>query len=62
MLYLQKTITGNEKQSEVLPSCWNSDSTTYALRYISNGKLYLFKALVADDDVVVNLLVSSFLF
>lgn len=55
---LQKSLSGEEKPSELLPAGWNADPTSFSLRYVNDGKLYLFKGLVADDDIVINLLVS----
>lgn len=48
-----KTITGNENQTETLPDDWNKD---YILRYVYQGRLYIFKATPMDDAIMLNLI------
>lgn len=54
---LQKSLSGNENGSELLPSGW-SNSDTYSLRYIYGGDLYILRGVRADDTLIFNLLVN----
>lgn len=57
---LQRTLAENEQGSELLPDNWNANSSSYSLRYIHNGKLYILLGNVANDALIVNILVSPF--
>ncbi|XP_020290875.1 proteasome inhibitor PI31 subunit [Pseudomyrmex gracilis] len=51
----QRTFTGLEKGSELLPKEWNL-KPSYSLRYVKNGKLYVLLGIKSDDDLLINLL------
>lgn len=53
-----KTLSGNENGSELLPSGW-SDSDTYSLRYVYDGDLFILRGVHADDTIIFNLLHTS---
>lgn len=57
-LALQRTLTGDEEKSEVLPTGWN-DKDNYTLRYVLEGKLYILHGLNTDGTLIVNLMVIS---
>ena len=48
-----KVLDGSETKSEALPAGW---SDSYALRYVHQGRLYLFKATKVDDGLMLNLI------
>lgn len=56
----QRTLGENEPSSELLPDGWNENGSSYALRYICNGKLYILLGNVANDTLIVNILVNIF--
>lgn len=60
---LQKTLRDNEESSstEILPANWNENSTAYALRYVYEHKVYILLGTVANDTIILNLLVSGYL-
>lgn len=58
---LQKTLRDNEEDNstEILPANWNENSTAYALRYVHDHKVYILLGTVANDTIILNLLVSE---
>lgn len=48
-----KTLEGSENKSEALPPKWNEN---YSIRYIHQGRLYIFKATPMSDAVMMNLI------
>lgn len=56
----QKTLRDNEvsNSTEILPENWNENSTAYALRYVHEQKVYILLGTVANDTIILNLLVS----
>ncbi|CAH0727555.1 unnamed protein product, partial [Brenthis ino] len=54
----ERTLSGDETKSELLPSNWN-DKETYALRYILDEKLYILHGLITDGTLIVNLMRSE---
>lgn len=56
----QKTLRDNEatNSTETLPENWNENSTAYALRYVHDQKVYILLGTVANDTIILNLLVS----
>lgn len=60
-LFLQKTLRDNEasNSSELLPDNWNENTTAYALRYVHEHKVYILLGTVANDTIILNLLVRK---
>ncbi|XP_028169829.1 proteasome inhibitor PI31 subunit [Ostrinia nubilalis] len=54
----ERTITGNEAQSELLPTGWN-DKDNYTMRYMFEEKLYILHGLNTDGNLIVNLMRSD---
>ncbi|XP_015183422.1 PREDICTED: proteasome inhibitor PI31 subunit [Polistes dominula] len=52
---ISKTFEPSEKGTELLPEEWNKGSN-YKLRYLKDGKLFLFYGVQSDEDMVMNLL------
>ncbi|KAG9430774.1 proteasome inhibitor PI31 subunit isoform X1 [Apis mellifera carnica] len=50
-----KVFEPSEKGSQLLPEGWNMQPS-YTLRYINNGKLFIFHGIKSDEDLLVNLL------
>lgn len=50
-----KTFTGTEASSEILPKGWNTDKN-YAIRYGRENELYILRGVPVDDNMVYNLL------
>lgn len=55
--FFQRTLTGDEQKSELLPTGWN-DKDNYALRYLLENKLYILHALSTDGNLIINLMVT----
>ncbi|PSN43741.1 Proteasome inhibitor PI31 subunit [Blattella germanica] len=55
-----KTISDCDVETESLPEGWNANNT-YTLRYIHNKQLYLLKGVKCEADIVINLLVCTYL-
>lgn len=55
----QKTLRDNEtnNSTEKLPKNWNENSAAYALRYVHENKVYILLGTVANDTIILNLLV-----
>lgn len=55
----QKTLRDNEtnNSTEKLPQNWNENSAAYALRYVHENKVYILLGTVANDTIILNLLV-----
>ncbi|CAG9135927.1 unnamed protein product [Plutella xylostella] len=53
-----RTLTGDEDKSEVLPTGWN-DNDNYTLRYVLDGKLYILHGLITNGNLIVNLMRSE---
>ncbi|KAG7310426.1 hypothetical protein JYU34_003203 [Plutella xylostella] len=54
----ERTLTGDEDKSEVLPTGWN-DNDNYTLRYVLDGKLYILHGLITNGNLIVNLMRSE---
>ncbi|XP_063395553.1 proteasome inhibitor PI31 subunit [Cydia fagiglandana] len=54
----ERTLSGDEDKSEVLPTGWN-DKDNYTLRYVLEGKLYILHGLNTDGTLIVNLMRSE---
>lgn len=54
----QRTLSGDEEKSEILPTGWN-DKENYTLRYVLDDKLYILHGLTTDGSLIVNLMVSE---
>ncbi|XP_045495463.1 proteasome inhibitor PI31 subunit [Colias croceus] len=54
----ERTLSGDEVKSEVLPTGWN-DNDNYTLRYILDDKLYILHGLNTDGNLIVNLMRSE---
>ncbi|CAH3962153.1 unnamed protein product [Pieris brassicae] len=54
----ERTLSGDEIKSEVLPTGWN-DSENFKLRYIYDNKLYILHGLNTDGNLIVNLMRSE---
>ncbi|CAG4977563.1 unnamed protein product [Parnassius apollo] len=54
----ERTLTGEEEKSELLPSGWN-DQDNYTLRYILEDKLYILHGINTDGNIIINLLKSE---
>ncbi|CAK1540264.1 unnamed protein product [Leptosia nina] len=54
----ERTLSGDEVKSEVLPTGWN-DNENYTLRYILTDKLYILHGLNTDGNLLVNLMRSE---
>uniref|UniRef100_A0A182PQI3 Proteasome inhibitor PI31 subunit n=1 Tax=Anopheles epiroticus TaxID=199890 RepID=A0A182PQI3_9DIPT len=52
----EKTQDNTIEQSELLPMGWNSNRTSYALRYTLSDELYILHATVMDETMILNLL------
>ncbi|KAE8748493.1 hypothetical protein FOCC_FOCC004789 [Frankliniella occidentalis] len=50
-----KTLSGSENGSELLPTGW-SDPETYSLRYVYDGNLFILRGVRADETLILNLL------
>ncbi|KAK3931147.1 Proteasome inhibitor PI31 subunit [Frankliniella fusca] len=50
-----KTLSGSENGSELLPDGW-SDPETYSLRYVFDGDLFILRGVRADETLILNLL------
>lgn len=55
-ILFQRTITGDEPKSELLPEGWN-DTENYRIRYVLESKLYILHGLNTDGNLIVNLMV-----
>ncbi|XP_049883187.1 proteasome inhibitor PI31 subunit isoform X2 [Pectinophora gossypiella] len=51
----ERTLTGDEEKSELLPAGWN-DKENYTLRYVLDGKLFILHGLNTDGNLIVNLM------
>ncbi|XP_004930028.1 proteasome inhibitor PI31 subunit [Bombyx mandarina] len=54
----ERTITGDEPKSELLPEGWN-DTENYRIRYVLESKLYILHGLNTDGNLIVNLMRSE---
>ncbi|XP_068626767.1 proteasome inhibitor PI31 subunit-like [Battus philenor] len=54
----ERTLTGEEEKSELLPNGWN-DKDNYTLRYVLDEKLYILHGLNTDGNLIINLLRSD---
>ncbi|CAB3241082.1 unnamed protein product [Arctia plantaginis] len=54
----ERTLTGDEEKSELLPTGWN-DKDNYALRYLLEDKLFILHALSTDGNLIINLMRSE---
>ncbi|XP_013183925.1 proteasome inhibitor PI31 subunit [Amyelois transitella] len=54
----ERTLTGDEDKSELLPTGWN-DNENYTLRYVLDGKLYILHGLNTDGNLIINLMRSE---
>ncbi|KAI5645020.1 PI31 proteasome regulator domain-containing protein [Phthorimaea operculella] len=54
----ERTVTGEEEKSELLPTGWN-DKENYTLRYLLDDKLYILHGLNTDGNLIVNLMKAS---
>ncbi|KAG6447049.1 proteasome inhibitor PI31 subunit [Manduca sexta] len=54
----ERTLTGDEESSELLPTSWN-DAEYYTLRYVLQSKLYILHGLNSDGNLIVNLMRSE---
>jgi len=56
----QKTLSGDEESSELLPKDWNNAANgSYSLRYIYNDQVYVLLGTITNDTIILNLLSSS---
>lgn len=54
----ERTLSGDEDKSELLPTGWN-DKENYALRYVLDNKLFILHGLNTDGNLIVNLMRSE---
>ncbi|XP_075976299.1 proteasome inhibitor PI31 subunit-like isoform X2 [Anticarsia gemmatalis] len=54
----ERTLSGDEERSELLPTGWN-DKDNYALRYVFENKLFILHALSTDGNLIINLMRSE---
>ncbi|XP_038208077.1 proteasome inhibitor PI31 subunit isoform X3 [Zerene cesonia] len=54
----ERTLSGDEVKSEVLPTGWN-DNENYTLRYLFDEKLYILHGLNTDGNLILNLMRSE---
>ncbi|XP_059051240.1 proteasome inhibitor PI31 subunit [Achroia grisella] len=54
----ERTLTGEEERSELLPTGWH-DKDTYIIRYLLEDKLYILHALNTDGNLIFNLMRSD---
>ncbi|KAM3967479.1 LOW QUALITY PROTEIN: proteasome inhibitor 31 kDa [Aphomia sociella] len=54
----ERTLTGEEEKSELLPTGWN-DKDTYTIRYLLDEKLYILHGLTTDGNLIINLMRSE---
>lgn len=52
----QRTLSGDEEKTELLPTGWN-DKDNYALRYVLDNKLFILHGFNTDGNLIVNLMV-----
>ncbi|XP_076246437.1 proteasome inhibitor 31 kDa [Calliopsis andreniformis] len=50
-----KAYNASEKGSELLAEGWNT-RPNYAIRYVNDGKLYIFHGIKSDEDLLLNML------
>lgn len=58
VFFFQRTLSGDEEKSELLPTGWN-DKENYALRYVFNNKLFILHGLSTDGNLIINLMVNN---
>ncbi|KAL0850866.1 hypothetical protein ABMA28_006777 [Loxostege sticticalis] len=54
----ERTLSGNEEKSELLPTGWN-EKDNYTMRYVFEDKLYILHGLNTDGNLIVNLMRSE---
>ncbi|XP_013133113.1 PREDICTED: proteasome inhibitor PI31 subunit [Papilio polytes] len=54
----ERTLTGEEEKTELLPSGWN-DKDNYTLRYVLDEKLYILHGINTEGNLIINLLRSE---
>lgn len=56
-MFLQRVVSENDESSELLPDGWNSNSSSFTLRYLCNEKVFVLLGTVSQDTLVLNLIV-----
>lgn len=50
-------LRSNEVGSEMLPTDWNRNDKTYAMKYVLNDNVYVLMGTVSEDSFIMNFLV-----
>jgi len=51
-----KTLSNNDEGTELLPTGWNANENSYALRYVFNNQLFILLGALTEGLLVINLL------
>ncbi|XP_026319953.1 proteasome inhibitor PI31 subunit [Hyposmocoma kahamanoa] len=54
----ERTLSGDETRSELLPTGWN-DNENYTLRYVLDNKLFILHGLSTNGNLIINLMKSE---
>ncbi len=54
----EQPSVNTEEASELLPEGWHQDHNIYQLQYVCDKKIYLVKGIVADNELIITIVVK----